>query len=162
MIVQKEEKGKVYGEFSAELHFQTMFIDVNMEILRKRNKVVNDGLNWMVTRFISDTSGGTPPILGIAVGTGGSTAPTASDHTLKAETARVESSNGTSSAGGYSAIVSGLFSAAQLNGSSEVGLLTNSTSGGVLICRGVYTPAISGLPTGSYITFSYALGITGD
>jgi len=161
-MIVKKDNGKVYGEFSATLHFQTMFINENIEIVRKRNKVVNDGLNWMVTRFISDTTGGTPPILGIAVGTGGATAPTASDHTLNTETARVAAACGTSSAGGYSAIVSGVFGAAQLNGSSEVGLLTNAVSGGVLICRGVYTPAISGLPTGSNITFSYALGITGD
>ena len=161
MIDKKDEK-KVYGEFSAELHFQTMFINENIEIVREKNKVVNDGLNWMVTRFTSDTSGGTPPIIGIAVGTGGTVAPTASDHTLNAETARVGSSNGTSSAGGYSAIISGIFTASQLNGSSEVALLTNAVSGGILICRGVYSPAISGLPTGSNITFSYALGITGD
>lgn len=161
--MKQEEKGKVYGEFSATLHFQTMFINENIEIVRKRNKVVDSGLNWMVTRFISDTSGGTPPIMGIAVGTGGATAPVAGDTTLYTETARVVSVNGTSSSSGYSAIISGIFSATQLNGTSEVGLFTSSTSNsGVMICRGVYTPAISGLPIGSNITFSYAIGITGD
>lgn len=161
-MILKEEDKKIYGEFSATLHYQTMFINENIEIVRKRNKVVNDGLNWMVTRFTSDTTGGVPPILGIAVGTGGSVAPTATDHTLHTETARVASSNGTSSDGGYSAIISGVFTATNLNGTSEVGLLTSSSSGGTLICRGVYTPAISGLPVGSNITFSYAIGITGD
>jgi len=160
--MKQEEKGKVYGEFSATLHFQTMFINENIEIIRKRNKVVDSGLNWMVTRFISDTSGGTPPIMGIAVGTGGATAPVAGDTTLHTETARVESVNGTSSSSGYSAVISGVFTAVQLNGTSEVALLTNAVSGGVMICRGVYSPAISGLPIGSNITFSYAIGITGD
>lgn len=161
-MINKKDDLNIYGEFSVVVHFQTMFVNENIEIVRKRNKVVNDGLSWMVTRWVSDTSGGVAPVAGMAVGTGGSTAPTASDHTLQAETSRVAATGGTSSAGGYSAIFNAQFPASGLNGSSEVALLTNSTSGGIMICRGVYSPAISGLPIGSYITFSYAMGVTGD
>lgn len=163
-MIEIEEKTSIYGEFSAVnwINIPMWGTKVLRRIPAQRNKVVNDGLNWMVTRFISDTTGGLAPISGMAVGTGGSVAPVASDHQLNTETFRVQTTNGTSSVGGYSSVISGLFPAVDLNGTSEVALLTNYTSGGVMICRGVYSPSISGLPLGSYLTFTYTLGVVGD
>lgn len=100
--------------------------------------VTNNGLNWLLSRaFNPDTS--EAPVLAIAIGSG-STAPTAADEELVAETARVEGEYVV--VGDGSAKITASIPAGEGTGTvAEIGIYTDvDDDEGILVARGLVGP----------------------
>lgn len=126
---------------------------------REHNLVVNTGLDLLVDFLfqsgISPTSAGDPP-QAIGIGTG-STAVTATDTTLEAETARAAFD--TMTPGGVGVItVDTTFAPGTGTGAiTEAGILTDPTSGGTLFSRVVFSAINKAAGDALKVTFVYTI-----
>ena len=84
-----------------------------------------------------------------------------SDSALQQESARaaVTSSTVTATSGNYNILYQTAFTAAQINGTTEIGIL-NASSNGTLLCRSALPAPISGMPNGTVITVQYQVSMT--
>ena len=115
----------------------------------KHNLITNQGKTLFARRIGGDTHAA---ITHMAIGTG-STAPAAGNTILQTETTRLTCTNVVD---GYSTVFSAIFSSAQINTTTEVGLF-NAASGGTLACRAVYSPI--SVPGGTNMAIDYTVTV---
>jgi len=135
-----------------------MFVNENVELPWTSNLIVNSGRVWLTQRmgFDNGDAGFIACIKSIGVGTG-TTAPALSQTALVTQTTRKSTTNTVAGTPDYYTKGSAIFSAAEINATTEVAIFTAHPSGGTMIARNTHT-AIN-LPLGSTITFEYVLGI---
>lgn len=130
------------GRYRFKFSFQNMFM--NIEVVSEwQHNIITDVGRAMIANTLTGLS--VNKIQGMAVGTGTNSA-IAGDTALGAETVRkavtpsVANGNMTFNAG---------FTISEINGTTEVGLTTNSSSGGILVTRSVYSNGAINLPSGA-------------
>lgn len=149
MAVDKDIIGKYsfeIGLFSGVFHqdiFKTDYI---------QNLVTNNGRTLILNRLSSNTANF---INYMAIGTG-ATAATLADTTLGTETVRKAATPTVSGTPNWKVTFNAVFTAAEINGTTEVGLL-NASSNGTLATRNVHT-AIS-IPVTSTMGVDYIIQI---
>lgn len=134
------------GKFRFRINLNTMFIST-FTTDWINNLIVDTGRTWILNA-IADT------IEGLAVGTGTAEA-LLSDTALGNETLRKTVIHTINEAPDWSITFTASFTANEINGVTEIGLITDDQSGGVLITRSVFS-SIS-LPPSSNITIEYPL-----
>lgn len=115
----------------------------------------------LILNLMKPGSGATAPGY-IAVGNPSTAnAASLSDSTLQQESARaaVTSSTVTATSGNYNITYQTTFTASQINGVTEIGVL-NASSAGTLLCRSALPAPISGMPNGTVITVQYQVSMT--
>ena len=117
-----------------------------------KNLITNAGRTLFISRLGSNASNF---IDHIAVGTG-TNEPALSDTTLQTETVRLAATPSAVGTPNWSNTFAAVFTSAQINGTTEIGLI-NAASTGTLATRSKY-PAMS-IATGSNLTVAYAIGL---
>lgn len=117
-----------------------------------KNLITNAGRTLLQNRIVSN---GQNAINTIALGTG-TNPPQLSNTSLQTETVRKAANYTISGTPNWTVSLNAIFTAAEINGAREIGLLNNSTSGGTLATRSLFPAAIS-IPPGSNMGIDYAL-----
>lgn len=146
-------KDVLIGSYDLNINYSWMFGSYNL-VIKNYNLITDAGRTLILNRLGSNT---TNPISAIAIGTG-TNVPLQANTTLQTETVR--KATGTPTIVGtpnWLATFAAIFSSSEINGTTEVGLLNSTTTGGVLATRSTHL-AIA-LPAGSTVSFEYALGL---
>lgn len=120
------------------------------------NIVTNTGKELLISRLGSNTGNF---INAIGIGTG-SAVPDIDDVALATETYRKVATPTNYGSPDWKVVFNAVFSATEINGSMEIGLLNSSTSGGILVTRSIHSPI--SVPPGSSISIDYELGLLGS
>lgn len=136
---------QIKGEFRYLMQFNWMFGFLQIESKPIKNMIVSTGVELILAKLLDE-------VKAIAIGTGTSE-PTLADTTLQTETVRVAAV-----ATEYATYVEfkSPFPSSQLNGTTEVGLVTDEVSGGILVTRAI-CPAIS-IPENLSLSIIYPIG----
>lgn len=116
------------------------------------NLVTDAGRALLQSRIAANTQ---EPIKAMAVGTG-TNVPLLANTTLQTETVRKATTYTVDGTPNWKTIFNALFSASEINGATEIGLLNSTTTGGTLVTRSKFSAAIS-IPDGSNMGIDYAL-----
>lgn len=145
-----EDKSVHTGKYRLNISFQTMFCNLNITTEWEHNLITDVG-RTLISNLLAGLS--TDSIKGMAVGTG-TTAAANGDNVLGAEKVR---KGVTPSVAGGNVTFKSDFSASEINGTTEVGLVTNTTSGGLLVTRSVHSNGAINMPSNGGLSMEYVI-----
>lgn len=136
---------EIKGQFRYLIQFNWMFGFYQLETKPITNMILSEGIGLVIDKLLDS-------VQGIAIGTG-TTEPTLADTALEAETTRV-----VATATEYPTYVEfkSIFYSSDLNGTTEVGLVTDLTPPGILVTRAT-CPAIT-IPENLSLAIIYPIG----